>query len=144
MRTRHFIWCIIMCLPISGLANAVAPLSDSVLEKGRNGAREKPVATTGKTVCVCEILKLANNNISYTDMAILAEANYKKQEDAGVRKASHLLEAGKKNMRNYDFDLVVTREKLIGRTDCITFLRSLRKQKGKIRVYEMMDATASR
>jgi hypothetical protein len=129
---------------LSGWAYLHAPLADSVLEKKAPKGKEDPAATAAKTVCVCEILKLANNNISHSDMAILAEANYKKQEDAGVRKASHLLEVGKKNMRNYDFDQVLTREKLIGRTDCITFLRTLRKQKGKIRVYEMLDATASR
>jgi hypothetical protein len=121
-------------------------VSDSLPEKKVAMATGTPMngKSMVKTVCVCEFVEMENNNSIYGDMVLLAQANDVRGRGSGLRLASQALKEGKRKMKEIDFDRVHTLKRVIIQTDCTSFLQALRKEKENIRVYEVLDATASR
>ncbi|MBX3241597.1 MAG: hypothetical protein KIT80_11475 [Chitinophagaceae bacterium] len=91
-------------------------------------------------VCVCEILEVENNNIEYSNVAVLAE----KENDGNIGKnykiAEQQISVEKKQMKAIYFDKLKVNTKMAVATDCMSLYLKLSQKTSKLKLYDILNA----
>lgn len=93
-----------------------------------------------KSVCVCEIMELRNNNSQVSNVAVFAETtNYGNMGDE-YKKAERLIRKERKLMKQVYYDEIRTQEKLAAATDCLNLYIRLKGYHPDLKLYDILDA----
>lgn len=91
-------------------------------------------------VCVCEILKLENNNDSYDEVALLSEKGDNGDLSGDYRIAGKQLGAEKHRLKELFFDVVKVTEKVNAPVDCVSLYLMLAGRYDDLKMYDILDA----
>ncbi|MFT3702346.1 MAG: hypothetical protein QM802_08255 [Agriterribacter sp.] len=91
-------------------------------------------------VCVCEIMELQNNNVQYSNVAVLAEKTNNGDMGKEYKIAERQITQEKKQMKAQLFDDVKVNTRIAVATDCISLYIKLRQEKAGLKLYDILDA----
>lgn len=91
-------------------------------------------------VCVCEVLKLENNNDSYEEVALLSEKLDNGDLSSEYRVAGRQLGQERRRLKEMFFDVVKVTEKVNAPVDCVSLYLMLAGKYDDLKMYDILDA----
>ncbi len=91
-------------------------------------------------VCVCEVMKLENNNDSYDEVALLSERTAQGDPASGYHIAGKQLAAERRRIRELFFTMVKVTERVNAPVDCVSLYLTLNKRYQDLKLYDILDA----
>lgn len=103
---------------------------------------EKLQSTPADRVCVCEIVELQNGNVSYDNVALLAEKINNGDMGHDYKVAERQIAREKKHLKARFFDNVQVNTRIAVATDCLSLFIRLRQESLGLKLYDILDADA--
>jgi|GEM_PF-3030449 len=90
-------------------------------------------------VCVCEIMKLGNNNDGYEEVALMSEMTGNGDLSSEYRSAAKQLVAERRRLRELFFDIVKVTEKVNAPVDCVSLYLMMAEKRSDLKLYDILD-----
>ena len=91
-------------------------------------------------VCVCEIIRLENNNDSHEEVALMSEMTDNGDLSREYRAAGRQLVSERRRLRELFFDVVKVTEKLNAPVDCVSLFLMMAEKRSDLKMYDILDA----
>jgi len=91
-------------------------------------------------VCVCEIIKLENNNDSYDKVALMSEATDNGDLSSEYRAAGKHLVSERRRLKELFFDVVKVTETVNAPVDCVSLYLMMAGKRADLKMYDILDA----
>jgi hypothetical protein len=91
-------------------------------------------------VCVCEIMKLENNNDQYEEVALLSEKIDNGDLSAEYKVAGKQLVTERQRLKELFFDVVKVTEKVNAPVDCVTLYLLMAGRYDDLKMYDILDS----
>jgi hypothetical protein len=91
-------------------------------------------------VCVCEILKMENNNDSYDQVALLSEVTDNGDLSSEYRSAGKHLDSERRRLKQLFFDVVKVSERVNAPVDCVSLYLTLAGKRSDLKMYDILDS----
>lgn len=109
-------------------ARAVDQLLESYISRG------------SRSVCVCEIMELSNNNNQVNNVALFAEKTANGSLSNEYKTAERVLSKERRLMKSMFFDRVKTNTRMAVNSNCLSLFLKLKNQTPGLKLYDVINA----